>query len=186
MDSNLDYKSDDFADVRKLYEEQATIIDTVPAWIFYKNKENTFIRVNKTFCEAMGKSREELEGKSLFDIYPKEQAEAFWTDDKEVIESGAARKNIIEQVDIPSGRRWVQTSKMPYRDDKGEVIGVIGFAIDITEQKQAEEMTVRSHQMLQKIIDLLPTRIFWKDLNLNYLGCNQTFAQDAGKKSASS
>jgi PAS domain S-box-containing protein len=40
------------------------------------------------------------------------------------------------------------------------------------------------HQdILQHIIDLLPTRIFWKDLNLKYLGCNMAFAKDAGKKS---
>lgn len=36
-------------------------------------------------------------------------------------------------------------------------------------------------QLLQEIIDLLPVRIFWKDINLNYLGCNKAFAQDAGK-----
>ncbi|MFH2020626.1 MAG: PAS domain S-box protein [archaeon] len=52
---------------------------------------------------------------------------------------------------------------------------------DITEQKKAEEELINSRNLLQRIIDLLPIRIFWKDMNLNYLGCNLIFAKDAGK-----
>lgn len=162
-------------------EEASVIFDSVPAWIFYKNTENMFLRVNQPFCAAMGKTREQLEGKSLFDLYPREQAEAFWQDDKEVISSGTAKKNIIEPIDTPYGRRWVQTDKIPYYDGHGNVIGIIGFAVDITERRQAEEKNKASQVMLQRIIDLLPIRIFWKDKALNYLGCNKVFAEDAGK-----
>jgi PAS domain S-box-containing protein len=165
-------------------DEQSAIFDSIPAWIFYKNKNNEFIRVNKTVSDAMGKSKAELEGKSLFDIYPKEQAEAFWRDDKEVISSGNAKKNIIEQVLTATGLRWISTDKIPYKNASGEIIGIIGFAIDITDKKDAEEKNVKSQVMLQQIIDLLPIRIFWKDENLNYLGCNKVFAQDAGKTNA--
>lgn len=173
----------DNKDLQELYEEQLIIFDSVPAWIFYKSSDNRFMRVNKAFCEAMEKTKEELEGKSIFDLYPKEQAEAYWQDDKEVMSSGKPRKNIIESVDSPKGLRWVRTDKIPYYNKNGEVIGVIGFAIDITDQREAEEKTQKSQLMLQKVIDLLPTRIFWKDLKLNYLGCNKVFAEDAGKKS---
>lgn len=166
---------------KQLQEEQSVIFDSVPAWIFYKNAENAFVRVNKVVCEAMGKSKEELEGKSLFEIYPKEQAEAYWKDDKEVIQSGKSKKNIIEPVNTSKGLRWIQTDKIPYKDASGKIVGVIGFAIDITERKNAEETTGKSQVMLQKIIDLLPIRIFWKDINLRYLGCNKVFAEDAGK-----
>jgi PAS domain S-box-containing protein len=167
----------------KLQEEQSVIFDSVPAWIFYKDKENRFIRVNKAFCDAMGKSKEELEGKSLFDIFPKEQADAFWKDDKEVVASGVAKKNIVEEAQTSQGKIWLQTDKIPYRDEQGEIIGVIGFAIDITDRKKAEEEKDKSQIMLQKIIDLLPVRIFWKDKELHYLGCNKVFAEDAGKQS---
>ena len=166
----------DEKDLKKLAQEQLIIFDSIPAWIFYKNKNNTFMRVNQAFCTAMGKNKSELEGKSLYDFYPKDLADAYLQDDLEVIQSGQAKTNIIEQVKTPSGMRWVKTDKIPYRDNNGEIIGVIGFTIDITDQKNSEIM-------LQKIIDLLPTRIFWKDLNLKYLGCNKAFAKDAGKTS---
>jgi PAS domain S-box-containing protein len=123
----------------KQQEEQQTIFDSVPALIFYKDTENRFIRVNRNFAEAMKMSKEELEGKSLFDIYPRKQAEVFWEDDKEVIASGKPKRNILEPMEIKKGVLWVQTDKIPYRDEQGNVIGIIGFSTDVTERRQAEE-----------------------------------------------
>jgi len=55
---------------------------------------------------------------------------------------------------------------------------------DITEHKQREEEINNSQKLLQRIIDLLPIRVFWKDKNLKYIGCNEIFAKDAGKNKA--
>ena len=167
----------------KITLEQGLIFDSVPVWIFYKDSQNSFIKVNKAFCDAMGKAKSELEGKSLFDIFPKEQADKYWQDDKEIISSGKAMSGIIETINTPLGQRWVQTNKVPYKDKKGNVIGVVGFTFDITDRRAAEEASVKSQVMLQRIIDLLPIRIFWIDNNLKYLGCNLIFAKDAGKES---
>ncbi len=54
---------------------------------------------------------------------------------------------------------------------------------DITERKQSEIALQESKSLLQTVIDHVPARIFWKDRELNYLGCNPAFAQDAGKES---
>jgi len=170
-------------DLKKITEEQEIIFNSIPAWIFYKDRENRFIQVNKAFCEAMGKTKDDFEGKSLFDIFPKEIAEAYWKDDKEVIASGKPKTGIVETVETSKGQRWVQTDKIPYHDEQGSIIGVIGFSIEITERKVAEETIEKSQLMLQGIIDLLPIRIFWKDKNLNLLGCNKAFALDAGAES---
>ncbi|MFZ0481733.1 MAG: PAS domain S-box protein [Terriglobales bacterium] len=59
--------------------------------------------------------------------------------------------------------------------------GIIeGTLIDITERKRAEEELYGSRQMLQSILDTIPQRVFWKDRNCVYLGCNRAFAIDAG------
>jgi len=120
-------------------KETQTILDAIPAWVFYKDKENRFLRVNKAFADVMKLPKEKLEGKSCSDLYPKAQAEAFWKDDKEVIASGKSKIGIIESMDSPNGKVWVKTDKILYRDDKGEVIGIIGFSVDISEQKKLEE-----------------------------------------------
>ncbi len=119
--------------------EQQLILDSVPAMIFYKDRENRFLRVNAAFEQAMGRSKRELEGRSLFDIYPREQAEAYWRDDLEVIRSGRAKLGIVEAMDSAQGTRIVLTDKIPFSDDRGEITGIIGFTLDITERKRAEE-----------------------------------------------
>jgi diguanylate cyclase (GGDEF)-like protein/PAS domain S-box-containing protein len=55
---------------------------------------------------------------------------------------------------------------------------------DITEQAQSELALIASYKLLQTIIDTAPVRIFWKDRDLRYLGCNPLFAMDAGLKTA--
>ncbi|MCL5970715.1 MAG: PAS domain S-box protein, partial [Patescibacteria group bacterium] len=99
-------------------EELQTIMDSVPASIFYKDKNNNFLQVNKSFAKSMGVSKQELEGKSLFDLYPKEQAKAFLEDDLEVIKTGKPKLGIIEQAEGKKGIVWFQTDKIPYRDEK--------------------------------------------------------------------
>lgn len=126
------------------FEEQRIIFDSVPAWIYFKDKDNRFVRVNKAFAGVMGKSEDELESKSAFDLYPKAEAEAYWKDDKEVITSGIPKMDIIETMSSPQGTKWVQTNKIPYRDTKGNIIGVIGFTIDVTSKKKSEDL-MRTH-----------------------------------------
>jgi PAS domain S-box-containing protein len=166
--------------LKQLQEDQQILLDNIPAWVFFKDTANRFIRVNKTFADVMGMTIYQLEGKSLFDIFPKEQAEAFWRDDLEVIESGTSKNKIIESMPSPKGNIWVQTDKIPYRDGQGNITGLIGFALDITDRKNAEESLLESHQIIEGIVNSITVRVFWKDMNLVYLGCNKLLAQDAG------
>ena len=133
----------------KKQEELQTIFDSSRGLIFYKDLENHFIRVNKAFAEIMGLPKEQLEGWSLFELYPNEEAEAFWRDDKQVIASGKAKVGIEEKMQSKQGQRWVQTDKIPHRDAEGNIIGVIGFSVDITERKKAEEALTRFNEELE-------------------------------------
>src|SRR5205823_1601274 len=55
-----------------------------------------------------------------------------------------------------------------------------GTALDITERKRAEEELFSSQQMLRTVLDTIPTRVFWKDKNSVYVGCNKALALDCG------
>ena len=137
------------AAMRRQQEELQIILDSVPALIFYKDKGNRFIRINKAMSEAMGLPKEELEGKSLLDLYPS-LADGYWKDDLEVISSGNPKRNIIEPMETTQGVRWVRTDKIPHRDDQGNIIGIIGFSVDITESKLAREALQRAHDELEE------------------------------------
>ena len=125
-------------DVQKQREELQTIIDSSPIMIFYKDRENRFIRVSKALAEAVGLPKQEIEGKTGLEIYPN-QVPDYWEDDKEVIASGRPKRGVIRQFEMAGGMRWIQTDKIPYRDNEGRIAGVIGFGVDITERKQMEE-----------------------------------------------
>ena len=135
MEEELGQLSDELKSQRA---ELQTILDSVPALIFYKDKENRLLRVNKAYADAIGKPKEYIEGRSDVEIHPQE-AERHWTDDKEVIESGSPKIHIIQPIETTKGTRWVEANKIPYKDEKGNIVGIIGFSIDITERKRAEE-----------------------------------------------
>lgn len=136
-------------------EEQQIILDSIPAWVFYKDKENRFIRVNDAFCKVLGKTKKDLEGKSCFDLFPKDQADAFLKDDLEVIESGKPKTDIIEQMKSPEGIIWVKTDKIIYKDKNDNIIGIIGFSVDISKQKQVEEKLQERVEETEKLNKLM-------------------------------
>jgi PAS domain S-box-containing protein len=86
----------------------------------------------------------------------------------------------------PNGSvRWVHARTFPIRDEQGKIYRACGIAQDITERKHAKEELFQSRQMLHSILDTIPQRVFWKDRNMIYLGCNKTLAIDAGLKDPS-
>ncbi|MFA6228500.1 MAG: PAS domain S-box protein [Patescibacteria group bacterium] len=139
-------------------QEIEVILDSVPAWIFYKDINNRFIRVNRAFSDVMGMSKKQLQGKSMFDLFSKDQAQAYWDDDKEVIRMGKAKRNIIETLVLPNKTLWVQTDKIPYRDAAGDIVGVIGFTLDITKRRLAENSLKEKMRDLERLNELMVGR----------------------------
>ena len=129
--------------LRRLYAEQQTIFNASPAMIWYKDTKNNFVRVNRSVAAALGKLREQIEGHSAYELFP-DEAERYYQDDLDVIRSGLPKLGIVEQLASVGGeKRWVQTDKLPYRDEAGNIIGVLLFTVDITERKRAEERSSR-------------------------------------------
>jgi PAS domain S-box-containing protein len=141
--------------ILKEKQEQESILDSIPALIFYKDKENRFIHVNSTYSNTIGILKKDLEGKSGSEVFPKEQSDKFFEDDKKVIKSGKAKLGIIEEVKFPDGNHWVRTDKIPFKNENGNIIGIIGFAIDITESKTAEDKQNEYLEELEKFKNLM-------------------------------
>ena len=119
-------------------EELQTILDVVPVMIFQKDRDGKTIRTNQAFDNMIGLSKEEIIGKTTAELFP-EHGKDMMKDDQEVMELGKQKLDIIEHYDSPEGTRWARTGKAPIKGKEGNVVGLIGYAADITEQKQAEE-----------------------------------------------
>ena len=166
--------------LQKQQKEQQLILDTVPALIFYKDRENRFVRVNEAFAKTMGMAKEQIEGKSCFDIFPPAQAEKYWKDDREVMASKKPKMNIIEPLETAEGTRWVQTDKIPLEDEEGNVAGIIGFAFDITERKQMVDALRDSEESYRQIVETAEEGIWRIDASSTTTFVNHKMAHMLG------
>ena len=118
-----------------------TIIESLPAHIYAKDRESRFIACNQMVAQCMGTTPAEAVGKTDFDFYPREMAEGFFADEQALIRSGQAlieREELV--LDQTTGvMHHFATSKVPFRDDAGNIIGIIGIGREITERKRADE-----------------------------------------------
>ncbi|HEY7890451.1 MAG TPA: GGDEF domain-containing protein [Steroidobacteraceae bacterium] len=117
------------------------IIDSLPASIYAKDVQSRFIACNALVAQCMGTTPAEAIGKTDFDFFPPEMAEAFFADEQALIRSGHA---LIEREELVLDRstgdvRHFATTKVPFRDHAGNIVGIIGIGRDITERKRADE-----------------------------------------------
>ncbi|MBD3343150.1 MAG: PAS domain S-box protein, partial [Candidatus Lokiarchaeota archaeon] len=157
---------------KELSEELEIILDNIPDLIFYKDTKGNFLRVNQYYAENLGYTKEILEGKSVFNLYPQEIANEYWRNDREVIESGKAKLNFEEEWITSKGKRWLLTSLIPLYDDKNKVIGIIGFGKDITERKLTEIKLKESEEKFRTLVEEAPDVIFTVDKNYKILFIN--------------
>ncbi|WP_439631777.1 response regulator [Gemmata sp.] len=135
------------------------IFDAVPALIFYKDLEHRFVRVNEEVVRFLGLPREAILGRTDYDLGLPLAAQ-YARDEDAVAATGRPRQGIVELVTTPAGKRWLQTDKLPHRDAAGRVIGVIGFATDVTERKEAEEAARQAQERLQHVIASSPAVLY--------------------------
>jgi PAS domain S-box-containing protein/putative nucleotidyltransferase with HDIG domain len=119
-----------------------TLIDNLPDRIYVKDVQGRKLIANLADWQASGGKRmEDVIGKTDFDTYPPELAEAYWALDKTVMDSGISNINKEEPgLDSQGNPVWVLSSKVPLRDGQGKVVGLVGIGHDITERKQREEV----------------------------------------------
>jgi PAS domain S-box-containing protein len=145
--------------------EQQVLLDLIPAMVWYKDTQNRILRANRHAAESIHKAVEDLEGKSTYDLFP-EEAEKYYQDDLAVIASREPKLGIVELYEVaPGQKRWVQTDKVPYRDAQGNVIGVLVFAQDITERRQAEADLQESERQYRLLMEEVSDAIVAIDLD---------------------
>jgi PAS domain S-box-containing protein len=136
-----------------LANELEVILDHIPGIVVYKDTENNILRVNKFMADAHHLQKEDMEGKNSFQFYPKEEAQAYWEDDRIVVNSKQPKLDIIEPWETSEGRRWVNTSKIPYIDEDGSVNGIIAVAFDVTDRIKAEQQLKESEEKFRTIAE---------------------------------
>lgn len=143
---------------RKATEQEkllGALLDYIPDHVYFKDRESRFIGGSRSLAQYFGLERvEDLIGKTDFDFFASPHAEEAYADEQRIMETGEAIISKVEQETWPDGHTsWVLTTKVPLRNEKGEIIGIVGISKDITELKKREEALERERQFLKDVFE---------------------------------
>ena len=132
------------------HNHMQTILDNLPMQAWLKDREGRLLMVNHKYAEAVGRTREEILGRTVFDLWPQDLAGDFHASDEEIMASGVCRQ-VEEQHSLKPGAAWFEAFKSPIVAADGTVIGTTGTARDITQRKQAEELIMMQQYKLEAL-----------------------------------
>jgi len=137
------------AELRQSRRMLQLVLDTIPVRVFWKDRESVFLGGNLPVVRDCGfEDPAELVGKTDYETASAETAELYRADDRQVMESGEAKLNYLEPQVKPDGSAaWLNTSKVPLRDDEGRVIGVLGTYEDITDRRRLEAQLLHAQKL---------------------------------------
>jgi PAS domain S-box-containing protein len=116
------------------------LLTGMPDSVFIKDRDGRFLLANHVVATWMGTTPELLRGRRDEDFFPKAMAAEFRKDEESVMATGMPVVNREERVSIAGGRElWVLTTKLPYCNAKGEIVGVIGMGRNISLRKSFDE-----------------------------------------------
>ena len=154
--------------------------DTIPSPIFSKDEKGRYNGCNKAFQSYVGHTREELIGKTVYELWPKELAERYDKMDRELLEE-AGTQVYEAQVKFADGTLHdVIFNKAAFRDPKGVSGGLVGVILDITERKAAEEETRNAYQRTADIVEFLPDATFVVDQQKRVIAWNKALEEMTG------
>ena len=141
-----------------------TVIASIPVRVFWKDRDLRFQGCNQLFADDAGlPGPQDLVGKNDFDMVWRDQAELYRADDRQVMETGCPKMNILEPHTNPDGSiAWVRTSKVPLRNAPGEVSGVLGVYEDVTQQKLAEDLVLAQRDLARLSRDVSSSQEAWQ------------------------
>jgi len=149
--------------------------------IFFKDLKSRYVITNNKTLEAFGLSREQVIGKNDIEIMPnKEEAGKNIEDDKLVFETGKPRETTKHMTSVDGEERWFQAIKVPQFDEKGNVIGLIGIARDITEHKRDEEALRESEEKFRTFMETASDLMHIADKDAYFTYVNEATAVALG------
>ena len=169
QDGSIDRMIEVVLDVSDRYRYEAKLkaseeflnhtINATPDPIFVKDEQHRWMILNDAFCQLVGKSRQELLGKSDYDFFPKSEATVFWTKDEEVLRTGICLETEEKFTDTAGKEHIISTKKSVFKIADGSKV-IVGTIRDFTEYRRQQKALEQSEARFQKLVANLPGAIY--------------------------
>jgi len=126
------------------------VMDNIPQFIFWKDRRSVYLGCNTNFARVAGmEDPSQVVGKTDYDLpWQKEEADFFRECDRRVMESGQPEYHIVEsQLQADGKHAWLDTNKVPLKNERGEVVGILGTYEDVTERRLLEDQVRQAQKM---------------------------------------
>ncbi len=123
---------------RQRHGELVTLLNHLPGYAFFKDAQGRYVLANENYAATLGHSPESIAGRTDREVLPPAAAERQREEDERLMTSGETL-HVAELPMSEEGRTfWVETTKVPLKNDNGEVVGILGLGFDVTERRRAE------------------------------------------------
>ncbi len=169
-------------------EQEASLLnglmDAMPDHIYFKDRDGKYLRINnaKAFRSGLA-SPEEAVGKTDYDYFPRNHADKAAAEERRVMETGEPVLRQENRLVWPDGRiTWSSATKVPLRNNAGQIVGTLGISHDVTAHHELAETLQLERDRLRTLIDNLPDLVFIKDLNYELITVNRAYLAQFGLK----
>jgi sigma-B regulation protein RsbU (phosphoserine phosphatase) len=173
------------------------LLDNLPDAIYFKDRESRFVRVSRSkversltavrnrylaahpdagpetmpaYLKSPDQFAEYMPGRTDFDFYAEERARPAYEDEQTIIRTGQPSIGKLERAVQSDGKvSWIITTKMPWHDKDGSIIGTFGVSRDVTALKEAEDKLAHEQELFQTLLDNLPDAIYFKDRESRFM-----------------
>ncbi len=138
--------------VRQQLNFQQTMMDTIPSPIFYKDRQGRYLGCNAAFESYIGRPRTEVIGRTVYDIAPKELADLYHEADQALFQTPGVQRYEAQVRYADGSFHEVFFTKGTFTDLEGNVAGLVGVMLDITERRRVEQELERYHDHLEDLV----------------------------------
>ncbi|MFH1196124.1 MAG: PAS domain S-box protein [bacterium] len=156
------------------------LMEAIPTPVFFKDNEGKYIGCNKAFSDQLGVTTEEIQGKTVFELWPGENAKVYHQKDLELLLNPHLQVYEFQIKDKFGEVRDTVYAKNVFKDETGKNAGIVGSYIDITDRKKAEEALRASEEKYRTLFSNTALAVGLRALDGSYLEFNEAYSRMVG------
>jgi PAS domain S-box-containing protein len=150
-----------------------------------KDRQGHIQYVNDAFCQCFGQSREELMGRTDFDLFSEKAAQTLVQRDQDVMASGRGEHVIQQHVMTDGTHQFVEVLRIPVFGEDGQAVGIEIAFWDVSEQREAESESQQAEFLLETLLQNIPDSVYFKDEKSRFIRISHAQVKHFGVADAS-